>query len=275
MDKKIRRLNNILKGLKKVVIAFSGGLDSTFLLKMSVDVLGRDNVIAVTAKSETYPASEYKDAVKIAGSIGSRHMTIPTDELAIRNFRSNPVNRCYYCKKELFAKLLAIKDKYRMEYVLDGTNRDDLKDIRHGTKAAMEAGIKRPLLEAGMVKKDIRRLSKRLGLATWDKPSYACLASRFPFNTPITKDGLKKVESAEAYLRKLGFKQVRVRMHDEIARLEILPHEFEAVLRIREKVTDRLRRLGFVYVTLDLSGYRTGSMHEGDGHSASSKSILL
>ncbi|MDD5428677.1 MAG: ATP-dependent sacrificial sulfur transferase LarE [Candidatus Omnitrophica bacterium] len=262
MDQKIKRLNNILKSFKRVVIAYSGGLDSTFLLKAAVDALGRENVLAVTARSETYPVSEYRDAVKAAKSIGADHIVVDTDELNIKNFRENPVNRCYYCKKELFKKLIAISNRRRMAYVLDGTNYDDLKDIRHGTKAAIELGIERPLLKAKITKKDIRKFSKILGLPTWDKPSFACLASRFPFNSAIDKEGLKKVDEAESYLRKIGFKQVRVRIHGDIARLEILPADFSKAVKLRDKITSKLRSLGFVYIALDLAGYRTGSMHE-------------
>ena len=262
MDKKIKKLSNILKSFKRVVVAYSGGLDSTLLLKAAVDALGRDNVLAITARSETYPASEYRDAIKAAASIGARHITIDTCELKIKNFKENPVDRCYYCKKELFKKLIAVKNRYGMKYVLDGTNYDDLKDIRYGTKAAMELGIKRPLLETKITKKDIRKFSKNLGLPTWNKPSFACLASRFPFNSTIDREGLKKVDEAESYLRKTGFKQVRVRIHGDIARLEILPADFSKALRSKEKIVVKLRSLGFVYVALDLAGYRTGSMHE-------------
>ncbi|MFA6321453.1 MAG: ATP-dependent sacrificial sulfur transferase LarE [Candidatus Omnitrophota bacterium] len=262
MDKKIKKLKNFLIGMGRVVVAYSGGLDSTFLLKAAVDTLGRENVLAVTARSQTYPVSEYREAVKVARLIGARHLTIDTDELNIKHFRANPVNRCYYCKKELFKKIDGIKNEYGMKYVLDGTNHDDLKDVRHGTKAAMELKIKRPLLEAGITKADIRRFSKALGLPTWDKPSFACLASRFPFNSRIDEDGIKKVGEAEEYLRKLGFKQVRVRMHGDIARIEMLPADFGKAVRFSKEITVKLKRSGFVYVSLDLAGYRTGSMHE-------------
>ncbi|MDD5436044.1 MAG: ATP-dependent sacrificial sulfur transferase LarE [Candidatus Omnitrophica bacterium] len=259
---KISKLRSVLKSLKRVVIAYSGGLDSTFLLKAAVDALGRRNVLAVTARSETYPASEYKEAVAIVRRIGARHITIGTRELELKNFRFNPVNRCYYCKKELFGKLDEIRVKHKMAHTLDGTNYDDLKDIRYGRKAALELGVKSPLLEAKMTKADIRDLSKMLKLPTWDKPSSACLASRFPFGEAITAKDLKKVGAAEAYLRKLGLKQVRVRIHGSIARLELLQDDLGKALRSRGRIISKLRNLGFVYVTLDLAGYRTGSMHE-------------
>ncbi|MCX5714940.1 MAG: ATP-dependent sacrificial sulfur transferase LarE, partial [Candidatus Omnitrophica bacterium] len=193
---------------------------------------------------------------------GAKHLTINTRELDIKNFRSNPVNRCYYCKKELFKKLSAIRDRYGMCHVIDGTNLDDLKDIRHGSKAAKELGVKRPLLEAKITKKDIRRFSKAQGLTTWNKPSFACLASRFPFNNRITIDGLKKVEEAENRMRQMGFRQVRVRIHEKTARIEVPSKDLGLGLKLKDKITKGLKELGFIYVTLDLDGYRTGSMHE-------------
>ena len=259
---KLENLKNILRGLKRVVVAYSGGLDSTFLLKAAVDALGKDNVLAVTARSETYPLSEYKEAKAIARSLGARHLTINTRELDIKNFRSNPVNRCYYCKKELFKRLNAIKDEYGMKYVVDGTNLDDLKDIRHGSRAAKEEGIKRPLLEAKIAKGEIRKLSKNLRLPTWSKPSFACLASRFPFNERITVGGLKRIEDAETRMRRMGFKQVRVRLHGKTARIEVSEDDLGLGLKLKDKIVKELKGLGFVYVTLDLEGYRTGSMHE-------------
>lgn len=259
---KIGSFKKALKGLKRVVVAYSGGRDSTFLLKTAVDTLGKNNVIAVTARSETYPYSEYKVAAALAKSMGVRHITVRTDELRLDKFRSNPVNRCYYCKKELFGKLNKIRDKYGMVHVVDGTNFDDLKDIRHGTKAAGELGVKRPLLEAGITKSDISGFSKKLKLPTWNKPSGACLASRFPFNDPITREGLLRIGKAEDFMRSIGFDQIRVRMHDSIARIEIPKERLGLGLKLSKRITKKLKELGFVYVTLDLEGYRTGSMHE-------------
>lgn len=259
---KIDRLKRLLKELRRVVVAYSGGLDSTYLLKMAVDTLGADNVLAVTARSETYPLSEYKDAVKAAAKIDVRHQTIATKELEIRNFKSNPVNRCYYCKKELFKKLNQIRKKQKMDYVVDGTNLDDLKDIRHGMKAAKELGVRSPLLEAHIGRKDIRKFSRRLNLPTWDKPSFACLASRFPFYDRITKTGLIKIDKAENFLKKLGFRQARVRFHNNIARIELLKKDIKKAVIVGDIITTKMRQLGFVYITLDLAGYRTGSMHE-------------
>ena len=261
-NSKLNYLIKILKSLKSVVIAYSGGLDSTFLLKAAFDALGKENVLAVTARSETYPHSEYKEARRFAKKIGARHITITTRELELENFRSNPVNRCYYCKKELFKELDEIRKKYRMQYILDGTNHDDLKDIRHGRKAAAELSVQSPLLDALMTKDDIRRFSRKLKLPTWDKPSFACLASRFPFHSDITRKDLKRIDEAESYLRRLGFKQIRVRLHKEIARLEVAQKDLEKAIKLKDAIIKKLKSLGFVYIALDLAGYRTGSMHE-------------
>lgn len=211
----------------------------------------------------TDPLSEYREAVRVAKRIGARHMTIKTSELGIRHFRENPANRCYYCKKELFKKLVNIAKKHKLAVVLDGTNHDDLKDIRYGRKAAKELGIRSPLLAAGIGKADIRKHSRKLGLPTWRKPSFACLASRIPFNSRITPEKLDRVERAEDFLRGLGFRQVRVRLHDNIARLEFFPSDFPLLIRrgTSAKIVKKLKSLGFAYISLDLEGYRTGSMH--------------
>ncbi len=262
MMNKLSKLKQILRNMDSVVIAYSGGLDSAFLLKVAVDVLGEDNVLAVTARSETYPAAEYKEAVRVAKVIGARHLTIDTKELAIKHFKSNPVNRCYYCKKELFKKLDNLRKSHKMSYLLDGANYDDLKDVRYGRFAAKELGVRSPLVEAVFTKDDIRRYSRKLGLSTWDKPSFACLASRFPFHSKISAKDLNRVDKAESYLRSLGFRQVRVRIHGDIARLELLPEDQRKVLKLKKAIVDNLKKLGFVYIALDLAGYRTGSMHE-------------
>lgn len=266
---KISKLKRMLKSLKSVVVAYSGGLDSTFLLKEAIDTLGKDNVLAVIARSETYPYSEYKEAKAAARKIGARCLAIDTKELGIKNFKMNPVNRCYYCKKELFKKLDDIKKDRSLGSIVDGTNYDDLKDVRYGRKAAEELGVRSPLLEAGIGKVLIRAASKELGLKTWNKPSAACLASRIPFYSEITALNLKKIDRAEGLLRKMGLGQVRVRMHNDIARIELSKDDIPLFLKrgAREKAVQGLKALGFKYVALDLEGYRTGSMHESSAHS--------
>lgn len=259
---KVSNLINVLDKLDSVVVAYSGGLDSTFLLKMAVDTLGRDNVLAVTARSRTYPASEYREAAALAKKIGARLVAIRTNELKDKRFKSNPVNRCYYCKSELFRRLSLMARRRKKNSVLDGTNRDDLMDIRHGRKAALEYGVRSPLLEAGFTKADIRKHSKKLGLSTHDKPAFACLASRVPFGRKISASDLMMIDKAEEFLKGLGFKQVRVRYHGDTARIELNNKDLSAAVRLRDKITACLKRLGFTYITIDLAGYRTGSMHE-------------
>jgi len=250
--------------MKRVLIAYSGGVDSTFLLKIALDTLGRENVLAVIAKSETFPKREFDCAIKIARGLGAEYSIIATRELDIKNFKNNPINRCYYCKKELFSKLIAISKKNGFRYVLDGANYDDLKDMRFGMQAARKLNVKSPLLEAKIVKDEIRKFSKALGLITWDKPSFACLSSRFPYGATITEDKLKMVDQAEDFLKGLGFKQVRVRYHDKMARIELYKDDIKNLFKgaLLESVDKKLRSIGFDYVTIDLAGYRTGSMNE-------------
>ena len=263
-DKKLLKLRKILQKLKRVVIAFSGGLDSTFLLKIAHDTLGGENVLAVIAKSATYPEREYKSAMKLARKIDSDCVTVYTNETKNKMFLKNPVNRCYYCKKELFNCLKNIASGKDFNYVLDGFNHDDKKDLRFGSIAGRELGVRSPLAEAGIGKEEIRVFSKRLGLSTWSKPSLACLASRVPYGDEITGEKLKKIDQAEEMLQKRGFKQVRVRLHGDIARIELLPSDIKKVSseKVRKDIGRKLRKLGFVYIVLDLDGYRTGSMNE-------------
>ncbi|ADL07167.1 PP-loop domain protein [Thermosediminibacter oceani DSM 16646] len=262
---KLERLKSCIKNLGRVVVAFSGGVDSTFLLKVCLDVLGKENVLAVTARSSTYPARELEEARKLAEKFGANHEIIVSEELDIPGFSENPPERCYHCKKELFGKLVAIARERGFNFVLDGSNMDDTGDFRPGMRAKDELGVLSPLKEAGLTKADIRALSREMGLPTWNKPSFACLASRFPYGERITAEKLSRVERAEDLLRELGFIQYRVRSHGDLARIEVSPDEIDRFFdkTLREKVVSGLKGLGFIYVSLDLAGYRTGSMNEG------------
>lgn len=260
---KLEILKSNIKNMNKLIIAFSGGVDSTFLLNVASDVL-KDNVIAVTARSSTYPEREYKAAADFIKTLGTKHIVIISEELDIEGFSKNPVNRCYYCKRELFSKIRKLAEQHSINYIADGSNIDDLGDYRPGLKALNELGIISPLKDAGMTKEDIRILSKEMSLPTWDKPAFACLSSRFPYGHEITKEKLETVDKAEQYLLDLGFKQVRVRYHDKIARIEISANERKKFFdeTLMDKVYLEFKNLGFNYVTLDLKGYRTGSMNE-------------
>ncbi|AYO31498.1 ATP-dependent sacrificial sulfur transferase LarE [Biomaibacter acetigenes] len=264
LEQKLQQLKSVIKGLTSVLVAFSGGVDSTFLLKVCLDTLGSDNVLAVTAKSATYPERELQDAVRLAGMLGARHKIIESEELDIPGFSDNPPERCYYCKKELFGKLLDIARQEGLNFVVDGSNFDDTADFRPGMRAVRELGVRSPLKESGITKDDIRALSKKMGLPTWDKPSFACLSSRFPYGEKITKEKLNRVARAEEVLRNAGFSQYRVRSHRDIARIEVEPGEMSRFFDrdLREQVAQKIKQAGFSYVTLDLLGYRTGSMNE-------------
>ena len=260
--------NNMIDDLKKyftelqsVVVAFSGGVDSTFLLKVAHDVLG-DKVVAVTARSASFPQRELNEAMDFCRSEGIRHVVVDSEELDIDGFSRNPVNRCYLCKHELFEKILAIAEQNNIRYVAEGSNMDDEGDYRPGLQAVDELHIKSPLREVGFTKQEIREWSRQLGLRTWAKQSFACLSSRFPYGEEITEQKLRMVDKAEQLLLDLGFHQLRVRIHGEIARIEVLPDEFEKILCFRERVTRAFKEYGFQYVTMDLQGYRTGSMNE-------------
>lgn len=264
LEDKLKNLKQILAGLDGAVVAFSGGVDSTFLLAVAVEMLG-GRALAVTATSETYPERELCEARELAGQLGARHREVVSEELDIPEFKHNPRNRCYYCKKELFAKLSAIAREEGLAHVLDGTNIDDLGDHRPGRQAAAELGVLSPLERAGLSKQDIRQLSRAMGLPTWDKPAYACLSSRFPYGTAITSERVSQVGQAEEALRQLGFRILRVRYHGEVARLELGEEEFgRAVGELRDPVAAAVRKAGFTYVSVDLMGYRTGSMNEVD-----------
>ncbi|MCB7128308.1 MAG: ATP-dependent sacrificial sulfur transferase LarE, partial [Candidatus Brocadiales bacterium] len=258
---KLKTLKGIISDLDSVVVAFSGGVDSTLLAKLSHDVLG-EKALAVTASSETYPPHELEAAKRLAKEIGITHLIIETKELEIEGFSDNPPERCYFCKSELFGKLRDIAESEGYASVADGANLDDTQDYRPGSKAAEELGVRSPLKEAGMTKDDIRVVSEELGLTTWDKPAYACMSSRFPYGEEITLEGLARVSAAEDFLREMGFGQFRVRHHRTIARLELAPEDFSTAMDKRTEIIDKLKEIGYTYVTLDLQGYRTGSMNE-------------
>ncbi len=261
---KYAALQQILRDMQSVAIGYSGGVDSTLLLKVAVDVLG-DKAVAMIGRSETYPTREFEEAVKIAESIGARYIIVNTEETDIIKFKENPANRCYFCKTELFGKLDEIARREGLKWIADGTITDDVGDFRPGMKAKSENNVRSPLLEAGLSKAEVREISKHLGLPTWDKPAFACLSSRFPYGTPITKENLTKVDNAETFLRDEGFRFFRVRFHDErTARIEVGKEEIHRLLDdgMRERLVAHLKQLGFTYVTLDLQGYRTGSMNE-------------
>lgn len=260
---KLNKLMDLLKDMGSVVVGFSGGVDSTFLLKVAKDALNT-KVMAITATSSTFPEREMKEAINFANKIGVKHMLIKSEELEIEGFSKNPKNRCYYCKKELFSKMLNIAKEEGFKYVVDGANCDDVGDYRPGMTAARELGVRSPLMEAGLTKKDIRVLSREMNLPTWDKPSFACLSSRVPYGQEITKEKLNMIDAAEQYLLDKGFSQVRVRHHGDIARIEVGPGERAKFfdLELMDNIADRFKEIGFNYVTLDLKGYRTGSMNE-------------
>ena len=263
MNTKYVRLQKLLKDMGRVMIAYSGGVDSTLLLKAARDALN-ENVLAVTALSATTPKVERKDAVRLARSIGVKHLLLESKELDIPDFTKNPLDKCYICKKHRFGALVELAKKKKINYVLDGTNLDDHKDFRPGMRATRELGIRSPLSEVQLTKAEIRRISKKLKLPTWDKPSLACLASRIPYGQPITAEKLKQVDAGENYIRNLGLSgQVRVRHEGETARIELATQDIAklAMPSVRKQVVVYFKKLGFKFVAIDLSGYRMGNLN--------------
>lgn len=260
---KQKQLESILRDAVSAVVAFSGGVDSALLTFMTHRQLG-NNMVAVTARSSTYPEFQFNDALDFVSRREIPHVVIDSEELDIPNFSANPPDRCYFCKYELFSKLREIADDKGYQWVFDGTNTDDFSDYRPGSRAAKELGVRSPLAEAKLNKKDIRAISKHLSLPTWDLPAYACLASRFPYGEQINRERLAQIEQAEEAIRTMGFSQFRVRFHGEIARIEIAPEEMPRALskEMLRKMSEQVKKAGFAYATLDLDGYRRGSMNE-------------
>ncbi|OGP53623.1 MAG: TIGR00268 family protein [Deltaproteobacteria bacterium RBG_13_52_11] len=258
---KYSRLKAIIKDLQRVVVAFSGGVDSTFLLKVCVDVLGRENVLAFIGLSPTCPEREIAEAKRLSALIGVDCIIAETSEMDDPRFIENNTSRCYFCKTHLFVKAREIVQQRGFIHVVEGSNFDDMDDFRPGRKACSEQGVRSPLLEAGLTKGEIRELSEALSLPTHDKPSFACLSSRVPYGTAIDTTILKKIERSEDFIQSIGIRQVRVRYHGNVARIEVLDKDFDVIMANREKITEVLNQYGFLYVVLDLKGYRTGSMN--------------
>lgn len=261
MTDKLDRLKQILLGMDSLVVAYSGGVDSTLLLKVAYDCLGK-RVIAVTALSASLPAREQAEAEAIARQIGAKYINIHSHETEDPHYLANEADRCYYCRVDVFGRLTEFARQEGYRYVADGNNADDVGDHRPGRQAAREYGVRSPLLEAGLTKAEIRQLAREFGLPNWDKPAAACLSSRVPYGTPITLRMLSQIEQAELALKNLGLRQVRVRHHANVARIEVEPDDFSQIMEQRAEIIAKLETLGYTYVTLDLAGFRSGSMNE-------------
>lgn len=264
LDEKLERMRGILRELKRVAVAFSAGVDSTFVLKVALDTLGAENVLAVTGRSDSLAGDEYVQAAELARRLSARHVVIETQEFSDPNYLANPTNRCYYCKTELYEKMGPVLAAHGLSATISGVNADDLGDYRPGLAAASEHRVRAPAAEAGLTKAEIRELSQRLGLPTFDKPASPCLSSRVQYGETITPEKLRRIERAEAFLRELGYRECRVRHHDTLARIEV-PAERVGELAdpaLRAKIDAAFREFGYQYVTLDLRGFRSGSMNE-------------
>ena len=265
LRRKEKRLRMIVKKMGRVVLAYSGGVDSSLLLKISAEELGADNVFAVAARSAAYPHREYSSARRLALLNGVKFRAIRTHELRDPRFSRNPINRCYYCKRSLFKILKKIASREGIDCVIDGANYDDREDFRYGILAARELGVRSPLYESRLTKKDIRNISRRLGLPTWNKPSFACLVTRLPYNERISAEKIAKIDKAEELFYRHGFKQVRVRLHDDLARIELLPGDVIRLVNKRKlykRLLDGLKRIGFPFISIDMEGYRSGNMNK-------------
>lgn len=263
LEAKFELLQQVMRNYGRVLVAFSGGVDSSFVLRVAHDVLG-PQVTALTVHSPAVPEHDYQAALQLASSLGVEHIVVEADETTIPDYAANPVNRCYFCKRHLFEVCAVEAERRGIRVVADGANVDDLSDYRPGLNAAAERDVRHPLVEAGLHKAEVRELSRRLGLETWDKPASPCLSSRFPYGTPITRDALTRVAKAEKLLHELGFRECRVRYHEQLARIEVPTTDLPRLLNpeLRPRLVAELRRLGFSYVTLDLQGFRSGSLNE-------------